>query len=84
MKDKVILLKRHLKNYNVTTDRGDYVNGEWVSAISTPTVEGVVMPLKSSDLQVIDRGDVSHKDKKFYTKDPTIRVKDTIEVDGAN
>ena len=84
MGDKVILLKRHIKTYNIVTERGEYVNGEWVSAPGASTVDGAVLPMKSSDLQVIDRGDVSFKDKKFYTKDSTLRVDDIITINGDN
>ena len=67
--DKVILLKQHMKIFYIFENNQSYDNeGEIVGDTTVSQFEGVLLPLSNSDLQRLDRGDVSFTDKKIYTK----------------
>lgn len=66
--DKIILLKRHMKTFYIFENNQEYVDGELVGDTTVKEFKGAVLPLSLSDLQRLDRGDVSFTDKKIYTK----------------
>ena len=67
--DKVILLKQHMKTFYIFENNQSYDSeGEIVGNTTVSQFEGVLLPLSNSDLQRLDRGDVSFTDKKIYTK----------------
>ena len=68
--DKIILLKRHMKTYYIFSNSKEYDNeGNIVGDLTVKQFIGSLFPLSNSDLQRLDRGDVSFTDKKIYTKE---------------
>lgn len=68
MKDKVKLLKKHKNTFSYIEDGGDYTDGYWVENTITTDIEGVLLPFSKYDLQKFERGSISFKDRKLYTK----------------
>ena len=67
--DKVILLKQHMKTFYIFENNQTYDSeGEVIGDTTVSQFEGVLLPLSNSDLQRLDRGDVSFTNKKIYTK----------------
>ena len=67
--DKVILLKQHMKTFYIFENNQTYDSeGEVIGDTTVSQFEGVLLPLSNSDLQRLDRGDVSFTYKKIYTK----------------
>ena len=67
--DKIILLKRHMKTFYIFENNQTFDSeGEIVGDTTVSQFQGALLPLSNSDLQRLDRGDVSFTDKKIYTK----------------
>ena len=66
--DKIILLKRHMKTFYIFENNQTFEDGEIVGDTTVKEFIGALFPLSLSDLQRLDRGDVSFTDKKIYTK----------------
>ena len=66
--DKIILLKRHMKTFYIFENNQTFEDGEIVGDTTVKEFKGALFPLSNSDLQRLDRGDVSFTDKKIYTK----------------
>ena len=67
--DKVILLKKHMKTFYIFENNQTFDSeGEIVGDTTVKEFKGALFPLSNSDLQRLDRGDVSFTDKKIYTK----------------
>ena len=67
--DKVILLKKHMKTFYIFENNQTFDSeGEVIGDTTISQFQGALLPLSNSDLQRLDRGDVSFTDKKIYTK----------------
>jgi hypothetical protein len=68
--DKVILLKKHMKTfYWFKNEKSFDSEGEVIGGVIVKQIKCALLPLSNSDLQRLDRGDVSFTDKKVYTKE---------------
>lgn len=68
--DKIILLNRHKKTFYIFSNSKEYDNeGNIIGDLTVKQFIGSLFPLSNSDLQRLDRGDVSFTDKKIYTKE---------------
>ena len=67
--DKVILLKKHMKIFYIFENNQTFDSeGDIIGDTTVSQFQGALLPLSNSDLQRLDRGDVSFTDKKIYTK----------------
>ena len=67
--DKVILLKKHMKTFYIFENNQEFdAEGDIIGDTTVSQFQGALLPLSNSDLQRLDRGDVSFTDKKIYTK----------------
>lgn len=68
--DKVILLKKHLKNFSfLQTQEGRYVNGLWEEGETIETTfKAVPFPVDANTLKLYPEGAVTSDDLLLYTK----------------
>ena len=57
-----------MKTFYIFENNQTYVDGELVGDTTVKQFQGSLFPLSASDLQRLDRGDVSFTDKRIYTK----------------
>lgn len=67
--DKVILLRKHLKNFQYIPDNGGYVDGIWEETAGTAIdFKAVPFPIGQKELKLFDEGALNLDDIKIYTK----------------
>ena len=67
--DKVILLKRHLKDFVIIDKSVTWVNGEAIlQEIEEITFKGIPMPIDQRTLSLLPQGALSNDSIRIYTK----------------
>lgn len=78
--DKVILLKRHLKDFEyVNQAKGHYEGGVFIPGdVTTETFKGIMFPIDGNTLKLYPEGTFNADDKLLYTKKDLNNVDDFI------
>ena len=79
--EKVILLKRHLKNFEfLSKTEGHYENGIWVEGTETViNFKAVPMPIDGVTLKLYPEGTINTEDLLLYTKFDSLNKNDEVK-----